>query len=159
MLMHGPPTTDIDEMIRENFMARFQTYLHDEIYEFLYKSTAALVVELKDLVMKPEVEVNVKDAFITLMRFLDALQGDGLLSDDDFRPISYMKSIFAQHLCQIAANSTDLHLLKMTALVLGNQQKSLLNASDEQMKCFLYTFVSAAEMGQKMLRTMGKQDF
>ena len=99
-----------------------------------------LLVDLKLLYDQDHENKVVRASFITLLRFIDALLGDGsLVYCDDQKLVPSYKAEFKQLLASLALETRDLGLLKLILDVLVNTTFSNLKMEElvVQSKCSL----------------------
>ena len=88
------PTSDVDELIRENFMLRTRNRIHYKVLEYLYKATQILILDQQNT-------INAENLLV-LLRFMDCLTWDPSAIYEEIRALSSLRLDYTKSICHLA---------------------------------------------------------
>ena len=106
------PTSDIDELIRENFMLKTINRIHYKVLEYLYKATQILILDQEKTISA--------ENLLVLLRFMDCLTWDPSAIYEEIRALSSLRLDYTKSICSLADQTNDLRIFKLAATVLAN---------------------------------------
>jgi hypothetical protein len=143
------PSADLDEVIRENFMLRTRNRIHYKVLEYLYRAAQILILDQKDTISA--------ENLVVLLRFIDCVTWDPSAIYEEIRGLSSLRHDYTKAIADLADKSTDLRILKLSAIVLSNAQTT--KAWPKNINSLLSKFMHFTEIGETLLEEQTQEDF
>jgi len=150
-------STDLDEIIRENFLRKTRNRLHYKVLEYVWKCVQVLIGDHRSCLSEEDL--------VAMLRLLDGLSWDNATPYDEARTLPHFKPDFTAVLLEICDQTDNVRIIKLVATVLSNAPgararpsvEALGLAGAEQLNRVLVKFAVFAEAGDQLLQAASKQ--
>ena len=105
-------STDLDEIIRENFLRKTRNRLHYKVLEYVWKCVQVLIGDHRSCLSEEDL--------VALLRLLDGLSWDNATPYDEARTLPHFKPDFTAVLLEICDQTANVRIIKLVATVLSN---------------------------------------